>query len=151
MQILEFIFNNLPYLIAGVIGVPIALALLFVVIAILFGKKVEKQYDLEAEFHDGNGKEFADFDLKSWRYEKEGGDFQLTAKFKWRDSRLALGSNVEVLLESQLILQGDVQNPGKIRLSNQHIVNQPESPQVGQQCQIRLNGEVVLEKALAQD
>ena len=52
MEIVEFIFNFLTYLAFGFV----ALVLLLIIVTALFGKKVEKQYDLEAEFHDDNGK-----------------------------------------------------------------------------------------------
>lgn len=148
---MEFIFDIITYIVIGFFALIALLVVITVVITVVFGKRIEKEYDLEAEFHDEKGKEFAEFDLSSWRYQKEGGEYQFKASFKWRDSRLALDSKVEVLLENQIVLQGTVEKVGNIRLNNQHIVNQPENPQAGQQCQIRLDGEVVLEKALAED
>lgn len=152
MQTLGFIFESVISIASWLVGTVIILMVIFIVIAVLFGKKVEKQYDLEAEFNDEDDKEFADFDLSSWRYEKEGGEFQFEASFKWRDSRLALGSQVEVCLENQVVLQGTAEESGKINLhSKQHLANEPKSPQAGQTCQIKLNGEVVLEQPLHED
>ena len=144
---MELIFDILIYIVVGFFG----LIALFVVFAVLFGKKVEKNYDLEVEFHDEKGREFAEFDLKEWRYEKEGGEFKLSISFKWRDIHLAIGNHVEVLLESQVVLAGVVEEDGKIRLNSKHLVNKPQDPKVGQQCQIKLDGEVVLEKGLVKD
>lgn len=144
---MELIFDIIIYVIIGFF----ALIALFVAFAVLFGKKMEKKFDLEAEFHDENGKEFAEFDISAWRVEKEGGEFKLRTSFKWRDTRLDIGSQVQVSLENETILEGTVEEAGKIRLNSKHLVNEPQDPKVGQQCQIKLNGGVVLEKGLTED
>lgn len=128
----------------------IVLIIGMVVFAIIFGKKIETEYDLEAEFYEGN-KEIAEFDIKSWRYQKEGGDYQLKIKFEWQDQRLSFGDQVEVLLENQTMLSGKVTQAGKVHLNIEHLINTPRKPATGQLCQVKLNGVVVLEQALKND
>ena len=146
MEILATAFHYFTLAIGGFIALIVGL----VIFAIIFGKKVESEYDLEAEFYQHN-KEIAEFDLKSWRYQKEGGDYQLKVNFEWKDQQLAIGDQVEVLLENQTILTGKVTQIGKIRLNKNHLVNRPQKPAAGQLCQVKLNNRLVLEQALKND
>lgn len=147
MEIISLIFDYFLLAIASLIGFIVFL----VVIAILFGKKQEEQYDLEAEFVDENNREYAEFDLRSWRYAKEQGDFQLDVSFHWKDERLTTGDKVQVSLENSVILEGNVSDAGKIRLNKDNLINQPNNPKAGKICTVMLNGDKVLEQAMERD
>ena len=65
---MENVFSMVLYLIYGFLGL---LAVLFV-LAMLFGKRIRKQWEFEAEFRDAAGREFGELDIESSRIEKEG-------------------------------------------------------------------------------
>ena len=147
---MEVIFDLLNIIAKG-IGYMIAGFLALVVLVIVFGKKVESRFDLEAEFLDENNKEFAEFDIKSWRYAKEAGEYQLKASFKWNDERLSVGDKVSVYLNESLVLEGTVEKKSSIRLFAKHIQNAPENAQQGDECRVLLNGNLILKQVVIDD
>lgn len=142
-DLLNVIAKGVGYVIAGFVGL--------IILAIIFGKKVESRYDLEAEFQDDSGKEFAEFDIKLWRYAKEAGEYQLKASFRWSDARLSMGDKVSVYLNETLILEGVVETASSIRLSSKHIQNSPENAKQGDECRVLLNGKLALKQSVLDD
>ncbi len=142
-SILDVIFKGVGLVVAGFIGL--------IVFAVLFGKKVESRYDLEAEFLDDDGKEIAEFDIKLWRYAKEAGNFQLKASFTWKDSQLSVGDKVQVFLQDLLVMEGIVEKATEIKLFKQHIKNTPDNAKQGNECRVLVNGNQRLCQAMIND
>ena len=142
-DLLNVIAKGIGYVIAGFVGL--------IILTIIFGKKVESRYDLEAEFQDDSGKEFAEFDIKFWRYAKEADEYQLKASFRWSDPRLSIGDKVSVYLNETLVLEGVVEKSSSIRLSSKHIKNTPENAKQGDECRVLLNDNLELKQAVLDD
>lgn len=147
---MELVFNifilvmqGLGYLVAGLV------VLIFLII--IFGKNQENRYDLEAEFKDENDREFADFDIKLWRYVKQAGDYQLKANFSWKEPRLSIGDKVSVYLNDVLVLEGSVEKASSISLNNKHLQNTPNNPKQGDECRVLLNGNLELKQDVVDD
>ncbi len=139
---MEIIVSIVKYFFLGIFG-------LFV-FAILFGRRIEKLWDLEAEFI-VNEKECGELDLRKIRTAKTNDDYEYQVKFRLRDSRLTLGSEVEVFVGGELILSGCVEEDGFIALSNEHAKNVPESPTAGDTCRVLCSGQELFSQYLVND
>lgn len=118
------------YAIGGFFGF---IFLLFI-LALIFGKKVEKKWELEADFLNSAGKEIGEFEIELKRYPKEQTEFELNAKLFLRHDSLKTGRTIEVLLEGQLVMRGTVQKPGVIRLGNDDLMADITDPKAGLTC-----------------
>ena len=132
---MELIFTAIKWLFLGFFGLIGALILL----AIVFGKRVKKEWDYEAEFRDADGREFAEFDIELSRIEKVEADYTVKPKFRMRHDALTAGSTVRVYLEDLLVLEGTVTKAGRVWLRKDDVRNSPESAAVGQVCRVELS------------
>lgn len=140
-SVITFLF----YAFFGFIGLLVGLLLL----AIVFGKRIVRQWDYEAEFHDAAGKEFADFDIEKSRIEKEEPDFTVKAKFKMRHASLAQHQTIQVFIDETLVLEGMVEKPGRIYLtSKEHRQDSVAEVKAGQVCRIVSGGRLMFEEPL---
>ena len=80
---MEIIFSILKYGVFGFFG----LIGLLIVVVMIFGKRIEKKWDYEADFRDESGKEFGELDVEMSRIEKDEPNFSLKAKFRMRQTR----------------------------------------------------------------
>lgn len=125
------------------------LLLLLILLAIVFGKRIVREWDYEAEFHDSSGREFADFDIEKSRIEKDEPDFTVKAKFKMRHASLALHQTIQVFIDDTLVLEGMVKKPGRIYLtSKQHLQTSVDEVKAGQICRIVSGGRTLFEQPL---
>jgi hypothetical protein len=129
---LESIFDIFLYVVLGFFGFIVFLFLL----AIIFGKRVEKKWEFEANFYNENKKEVGEFDIEMKRYVKENADFALEAKFRLKHSELVVGRVVQVFLEDKLVMEGTVEKEGRILLKNEHVKSEIENPHAGQVCRV---------------
>ena len=83
---MEIVFDVIKYLVFGFFG----LVGLLIVAALVFGKRIKKQWEFEAEFRDASGREFGEFDIEMSRIEKEEPDYTLKASFHMRHESLQL-------------------------------------------------------------
>ena len=102
------------------------------------GKRIKKEWEYEAEFHDADGREFAEFDIEKSRIEKVEADYTVKPKFRMRHDSLALHSSVRVYLDDVLVLEGQVMKAGRVWLRKDDVRNRPESVTVGQVCRVEL-------------
>ena len=143
---MEFIFSIITYLIFGFFGL---IGLLFL-LAIIFGKRVDKKWEYEAKFRDDKKKEIGEFDIELKRYEGEE-DYKLDAKFKLKHTALEIGKVVQVYLNEELVMQGNVTKKGKIYLREDSLVTQIDNPAAGQTCVVNYDGNEILCEALYKD
>lgn len=126
----------------GVFGLVVALILM----ALVFGKRVRKQWDYEAEFRDEKGREFGEFDIESSRIEKKEADYTVKAKLRMRHPELTLHRAISVYVDDVLVLEGRVESEGRIMLGKGHLKNSVDSARAGQICRVA-SGETELFRA----
>ena len=144
MDLIFTILKNAVLLFVGFV------AFLFV-IALLFGKRKVKRWEFEAEFHDAAGREFGEFDIEMSKIEKEEPDYSFKATLSMRHASLVSGAEVRVLLEDTLVLEGQVEKPGRIRLGNAHIVNRLTRASEGQLAKVLVSNVEVATAELVPD
>lgn len=144
---LDIIFTVLKYSIFGFFG----LILVLIVLALLFGRRVRKQWEYEAEFRDETGREFGEFEIESSRIEKQQAGFTVKARFYLRHPGLQAQQTVQVFLDDTLVMEGHVQEAGQIRLGNDHLHNVPDQVQAGQQCRIVIDTTELASASLVRD
>jgi hypothetical protein len=77
---MDSLFSLLGYVGFGFLG----LVLLLLVITLLFGRRVSKRWEFEAEFRDMSEREFGEFDIELTRVEKEDTEYSFKASFRMR-------------------------------------------------------------------
>ena len=90
---MEFVFTLFKYFVFGFFF----LIVFLFAFAAIFGKRIKKQWEFEAEFRDAKGKEFGEFDIEMSRIEKEEPDYTFKAKFRMRHASLEMGKTVQGL------------------------------------------------------
>jgi len=143
----DLLFNVLLYGVGGFLGV----ILLLFVLALLFGKRIDKQWEYEAEFLNEKGREIGEFEIESSRIAKQEKEYSLKVEFHCRHPGLNPGDQIEVYIEQLLVLAGEVKHPGRIRLGNPDLVDAPIDPTAGQICSVKQNDKVLMEQALRKD
>lgn len=144
---MDAIFSVLKYLVFGFFGL---IGLLFV-LALLFGKRVIKRWEYEAEFRDDNGREFAEFDIELSRIAKEETEDTFKAEFRLRHASLKAGQRVQVFLDDNLVLEGLSDKAGRIRLGAEHIKTPLEAASAGQLCRVVYGGVERFSAAIIRD
>lgn len=133
---MESSFAFFKYAFFGLFG----LFLLLVVLVLLFGKRVRKRWEFEAEFRDMGGREFGEFDFELSKIEKDEIEFSFKATFRMRHESLEKGQLVQVYLEDLLVMQGNVTRPGRIVLRGRAVVREVQDPEPGQVCRVVWGG-----------
>ncbi len=141
------IFSVLKYLVFGFFGL---IGLLFV-LALLFGKRIVKQWEYEAKFHDDSGREFAEFDIELSRIAKEETEDTFKAEFRLRHASLESGKRVQVFLDDILVLEGHSKTAGRIVLGAEHIKKPLEAASAGQLCRVIYGGIERFSAAIVRD
>ncbi len=144
---MEAIFSILKYLVFGFLGL---IGVLFV-LALLFGKRVIKRWEYEAEFHDDNGHEFAEFDIELSRIAKKETEDTFKAKFRLRHASLEAGQCVQVFLDDTLVLEGMSEKAGHIVLGAEHIKTPLDAASAGQLCRVVYGGVEQFSAAIIRD
>ena len=133
---MDTLFSIIMYVLYGFFG----FLLIIFVLALLFGKRIKKKWEYEADFRDAGGREFGEFDIELSRIEKEEPDFSFKAKFKLRHASLDAGQNVQVYLDDLLVMEGAVESAGRIYLKDAAIVNAVSEAREGQVCRVVYGG-----------
>jgi hypothetical protein len=133
---MDALFSIVVYILYGFFS----LLLLLFVLAMLFGKRIKKKWEFEAEFRDADGREFGEFDLEMSRIKKEEPEFSFKAKFKLRHESLETGQRVQVYLDDLLVMEGTVVTAGRILLRQDAIVNAATEATAGQVCRVVYGG-----------
>jgi hypothetical protein len=133
---MDTLFSIVMYILFGFFG----LLLVLFILALLFGKRVKKKWDFEAEFRDDAGREFGELDIEMSRIEKEEAEFTFKARFKLRHESLEQGQRVQVFLDERLIMEGNVERAGRIYLKQDAVVNEAKDASAGQVCRVVYGG-----------
>lgn len=133
---MELVFSVIKYLFLGFFGLVVTLF----VLALIFGKRVVKQWEFEAKFRDENNREFGEFDIELSRIAKAETEDTFKATFKLRHTTLELGQRVQVYLDDDLVLEGNVETAGRVRLVEDNIKTALSSASTGQICRVVYGG-----------
>ena len=133
---MDILFTIVLYILYGFFG----LLLLLFVLALLFGKRIKKQWEFEAKFRDEKGREIGEFDIEMSRIEKDEPDFSFKAKFKLRHESLDTGQRVRVYLDKLLVMEGTVVTAGRIYLKQEAVVTEATEASAGQVCRVVYGG-----------
>jgi len=133
---MDALFSFVVYILYGFFG----FLLLLFVIAVLFGKRIRKKWEFEAEFRDADGREFGEFDIEMSRIDKKEPEFSFKANFKLRHESLDAGQRVQVYLDDLLVMEGSVATAGRILLGEDAIVNAATEAAAGQVCRVVYGG-----------
>ncbi len=144
---MELIVTIIKFVFLGAFGLIGALILL----ALLFGKRIRKRWEYEAEFRDAAGREFGEVDIEMSRIEKEEPDYTFKASLRLRHERLVPQSTVSVEIDDRIVLEGQVDKPGFVHLGKEHIRNVVDRPSAGQNCRILVGGAVLASAELLPD
>lgn len=144
---MDIIFTIFKYFVFGFFFL---IVFLFAVAAI-FGKRIKKQWELEAEFRNANGKEFGEFDIEMSRIEKEEPDYTFKGKFRMRHASLEIGQTVQVFVDDVLVIEGQVEKAGRVYLDKTKIVNAVPDAAAGQMCRVVIGGREAFAEALVPD
>lgn len=147
MDALFKIFEFLGY---GIIGIMVLLGLLTGA-ALLFGKRVSKQWEFEAEFHDDRNREIGEFDIELSQIDKEEPQPTVKAKFRLRHPALTQHQTVQVMLDQRLVLEGMVETPGRIFIRKQLGEADVGHIEAGQLCRIRCGSTELFAEPLRPD
>ena len=146
-KVMETLYAIAKFLFFGFFG----LLGFVLVLVIVFGDRIKKKWEYEAEFRDERGREFGEFEVEMSRIEKKEPNYTLKAEFKMRHAALALHSTVQIFLDQLLVLEGMVKEEGRICLDNSHLVNQVTDPQTGQICRVICGGREILTQEIVPD
>ena len=133
---MELILSALKFLFVGFFGLIAALFLL----ALIFGKRIKKEWEFEAEFHDADGREFAEFDIEKSRIQKQEADYTVKPKLRLKHASLAPGRTVRAFVDDVLVLEGKVTSKGRVWFREDQVVNRPGNVAAGQVCRIEIEG-----------
>lgn len=133
---MEMLFDIIKYTFFGFFG----LILLLVVIAVLFGKRVRKKWEYEADFRDANGREFGEFEIELSRIDKEEPDYTLKAKFRMRHASLKQHTTVQVYVDETLVFEQMVETEGRMYAQRAKLVNPVDRVSEGQRCRVVVGG-----------
>lgn len=144
---MDSIFSIVKFMFFGFFGL---IGALFV-LALIFGKRVVKQWEYEAEFRDENGREFGEFDIELSHIAKEETVDTFKAEFKLRHATLSVGQRVQVFLDETLVIEGTVEKAGRIRLGNNDVVTSLDKASAGQICRVVYGGVEQFTQAIVRD
>ncbi len=136
---MEILLTIIKYLVFGFVG----LFGLLVAIVLIFGKRLHKQWEFEADFRDANGREFGEFEIQLSRIEKEEPEATLKAKLRLRHASLVPHATVQVFIDDTLVLEQMVEKEGRIFVRTKDLVNPVDSVAEGQGCRVVVGGTVV--------
>ena len=117
-----------------------ALLLALFVLAFLFGKRVRKQWEYEADFVDADGREFGEYEIELSRVEKEEPDYTLKTRFRLRHEALKQHATVRVYVEDTLVLEQMVETEGRVYSRGKPPLNAVDTISAGQVCRVTIGG-----------
>ena len=133
---MDTLFSIVVYVLYGFFG----FLLLLFILALLFGKRVKKQWEYEAEFRNDAGREFGEFDIEMSQIQKEEPEPTFKAKFRLRHATLEAGQRVEVYVDDVLVMAGNAEKAGRIYLQKDAIETPLAVASEGQVCRVVYGG-----------
>ena len=140
---MDVIFSILKWFGIGLISL--------IALAILFGKRVKKQWEYEAEFRDSSRREIGEFEVEFSKIEKEETHYTLKVKFHLRHAAVRQHQAVQVFIDDTLVLEGLASKDGYVRLGNDHLQAELNEPLLGKICRVVSGGQEVVNQALKRD
>ena len=122
-----------------------------IVIAILFGKRIKKKWEYEAEFRDASGREYGEFEVELSKIEKEEHDYTLKFEFHLRHEAVRQTQPVQVFIDDLLVLEGMPEKDGYVRLGNDNRQNSVDEPLLDKMCRVVIGDQEVVSEALKRD
>lgn len=129
---METLFDIAKYLVTGFF----ALIMLLVILAALFGKRIRKKWEFEADFRDENGREFGEFEIELSQIDKEEPDYTLKAQFRMRHPALMQHATVQVYVGDTLVFEQMVETEGRLYVQRAPLVNRIDRVSAGQVCRV---------------
>ncbi len=133
---METLFSIVLYIIYGFFG----LIFFLFILALLFGKRIKKLWEYEAEFCDASGREFGEFDFEMSKIVNEEAEYRFKARFRMRHESIGKGQMIQVFLDDLLVMQGNATHEGRIYLKEKAVLNAIEEPDAGQVCRVVWGG-----------
>jgi hypothetical protein len=132
------------------IGLGLAAILgLFIVLATFFGKRIEKQWAVRADFEDPDKRSrIGELEVQKRRVEAEDSGFQTHAKCKLRHPMLRAGLPVRVTVGDIVAMEGNVQQDGRLRLLTDAWTGNIETPEPGGPVTVWAGGDALASGAL---
>ena len=147
-EIIPLIFNIVSY---GIGGLFILIFILFI-FALIFGDRVERDWEYEATFTNKNEKKIGELDIEYSFIPKKEKAKMFKPKFYLRHKMLKPGSLLSVYVNDLKILEGTIKKHGTIRLGAENIVNEiTETPADNSICNLKINDEEFLSAPLYED
>ena len=115
--------------------------LLLFILALLFGKRIKKQWEYEAEFRDDSGREFGEFDIELSQIQKDEQEPTFKAEFRLKHASLEAGQRVEVYVDDVLVMAGNTEVEGRIYLETDAVVTPLAQASAGQICRVVYGGQ----------
>ena len=122
-----------------------------IVLAFVFGKRIKKRWEYEAEFRYDDFKEYAEFEVEMSKIEKEEADYTLKVEFYLRHESVRQHQPVQVFIDDLLVLEGLPEKDGYVRLGIDHLQNAVDEPLLGKLCRIVIAGEEIVSQPLKRD
>lgn len=122
-----------------------------VVLALVFGKRIKKRWEYEAEFRYDDFKEYGEFEVELSKIEKEEHDYTLKVEFYFRHEAVQEHQPVQVYVDELLVLEGLPEKDGYVRLGIDHLQNAVDEPLLGKSCRVVIAGEEIVSQALKPD
>jgi hypothetical protein len=144
---MDAFFSIIKFIFLGFFGL---IGVLFV-LALIFGKRIVKQWEFEAEFRDEQGREFGEFDIELSRVAKKETEDTFKAKFRLRHESLEQGQRVQVFLDEVPVLEGNVETAGRIWLADGDIKTALATASAGQTCRVVYGGIERFSQAIVRD
>lgn len=139
----EFLFSVVKWFGIGLVAL--------VVITLIFGKRIKKKWEYEAEFRDDSFKEFGEFEVEMSKIEKEEPDFTLKYEFHLRHDAVRQHQPVQVFIDELLVLEGLPEKDGYVRLGNDHVQNSVDEPLLDKTCRVLIGGQEIVSQTLKRD
>ncbi len=131
---MEAIFSLIQ---SALLSVLILLGLL-VVAAALFGKRIKKEWEYEAEFRDAKGREYGEFDIELSQIEKTELQPTIKVTLQMRHPSLTEHQMLQVLLDKRIVVEAMVETPGRVLLNKTFGESDLGEVAAGQTCRIML-------------
>lgn len=133
---METLTSILKYAVFGFFG----LIAVLIVVAVLFGKRIRKQWEFEADFRDADGREFGEFEIEMSRIDKEEQDFTIKGKLRMRHAALSQHASVQVFIEDALVMETRVETEGRVYVQRKKLVHTVDAVSAGQVCRVLVGG-----------
>ena len=140
---MEIFFSTLKWFGIGIAAL--------VIITLLFGKRIKKKWEYEAEFRDASGKEFGEFEVEMSKIEKEEHEYTLKFEFHLRHESVRQTQTVQVFIDDLLVLEGMPEKDGYVRLGNDNRQNTVDEPLQDKMCRVVIGGQEIVSQALMRD